>query len=1124
MFRRLAEEGAAATRESLATAGPLDLVEASRRAFADFAPDIAGAAVFLDDGAAETAHYACGASFLLGLGATNVFALPDASAVCSTTSGVPTNGTNGTTNGASLSSSNDEDDRRRRGSRLASLVDVAGAPLPADAPVVIFTHRFLNVVAPDVVEVVRQRPETSRVFVATAATAEAHAADARAAARAAGASAAAANEIANDAKAKQERALRTAVTAILKAHESHESHESHGLTRGRDVVTRQTKKKKGSGERADEEDAFAAADWGDWGSSEDDEKVELSGTSGTSCGDPQALDALSLLETQCDTRATRVHRASIARSDEEEDEDEETKRRKKSLESLESRFAAAYFPAPFVPLSAGAFVFPADSAAATASLRGSPEARQKDATRRSFLCPSYEDGTEEDGGDAPAPAGVGVLAATLAQFGFSACGFSRLECFAIGRVARAVARAVSAAGPPAEADTERRGTNGKPCALLLVDRVADVLTPALDEAFRGDDDDAFLAAALRISRRRCRTREGSFAAGFHSYPASFAFADFTFERSGNVGERDDDSDFDHSRRRSCGTHEVTLPGAYAHPNDAEARQFADASTRRTLLETAIAARRWVADAAREEGVFLPSDTTPGEPTEASRSAEVSPAFLRSTLVPFLEDPRLRLRRGAMTHAVALVAACLEDRARERRLRESADACGEDTSDASESGENAIAFSFADAVREMTRDAGNAVAARAGEGAAAAAIAASLRRTLEGSATTELTRRTPSREGETSAFRRRGLTRASAAVLAVAAYALAGEAAAFERRALGLGRVDFSSLNDEEEEDEEDSTDSTDARFRAAFRSDEKAKRDAARVASASPFGSRDESLTRDALADFVISSFARSDQSETLAANLAKNEQEKLFHETFHETSDDCDWLGNDLAAKLAARLADSRDESQSRSLLEETRDGVERFLRRCGDVARARRRYASCGGLVDFAEAVTANDASTRGLARVSKLDAHRSLAKELAERVSVGADGGGDFGNRFPKTDVERSSDSSSCSSACDDVTHVASSLGGFLKHGVGNVLGSFGFRGGSTLVSKPKPSDSPTVLIFFLGGITAREIRDVRAAAANLANLGGFGEFKFPENGTRVEDILVGSTGLLRAEGEDLVGMVA
>ena len=189
------------------------------------------------------------------------------------------------------------------------------------------------------------------------------------------------------------------------------------------------------------------------------------------------------------------------------------------------------------------------------------------------------------------------------------------------------------------------------------------------------------------------------------------------------------------------------------------------------------------------------------------------------------------------------------------------------------------------------------------------------------------------------------------------------------------------LNDEEEEDEENETD--DARFRAAlaFRSDEKAKREKAkRVASASPFGSRDESLLRDALADFVVQSFASSKQSE-ISANLAEQNE---------DLSDDPsdDWLGNDLAAKLAAAarrasgdsrespemFADSRE--SPRSLLGETRDGVERFLRRCGDVARARRRYASCGGLVDFAEAVTANDAIEN-----RRLDAHRSLAKELAD-----------------------------------------------------------------------------------------------------------------------------------------------
>jgi hypothetical protein len=111
MFRRLAEEGAAATRESLAKAGPLDLVEESRRAFADFAPDIAGAAVFLDDGAAETVHYACGASFLLGLGAKNVFALPAASAA-TTTERFPDDRTNSTTVRKIGESSNDRDPER----------------------------------------------------------------------------------------------------------------------------------------------------------------------------------------------------------------------------------------------------------------------------------------------------------------------------------------------------------------------------------------------------------------------------------------------------------------------------------------------------------------------------------------------------------------------------------------------------------------------------------------------------------------------------------------------------------------------------------------------------------------------------------------------------------------------------------------------------------------------------------------------------------------------------------------------------------------------------------------------------------------------------------------------------
>jgi hypothetical protein len=231
MFRRLAEEGAAATRESLAKAGPLDLVEESRRAFADFAPDIAGAAVFLDDGAAETVHYACGASFLLGLGAKNVFALPAASAA-TTTERFPDDRTNSTTVRKIGESSNDRDPQGDPPDhRLAPLLDVAGAPLPSDTRLVIFTHRLLKNVAPDVLELVKLRPETSKILVAAAATAEAHEADARAAARAAGASVSATNEIARDAKAKQERALRIAVKAILKNRRSASERDARRKTK-----------------------------------------------------------------------------------------------------------------------------------------------------------------------------------------------------------------------------------------------------------------------------------------------------------------------------------------------------------------------------------------------------------------------------------------------------------------------------------------------------------------------------------------------------------------------------------------------------------------------------------------------------------------------------------------------------------------------------------------------------------------------------------------------------------------------------------------------------------------------------------------------------------------------------
>jgi hypothetical protein len=1100
MFRRLAEEGAAATRESLAKAGPLDLVEESRRAFADFAPDIAGAAVFLDDGAAETVHYACGASFLLGLGAKNVFALPAASAA-TTTERFPDDRTNSTTVGKSGESSNDRDpETDPPDHRLAPLLDVTGAPLPKDTRLVIFTHRLLKNVANDVLELVKQRPETSKILVAVAATAEAHEADARAAARAAGASVSATNEIARDAKAKQERALRIAVKAILKNRRSASERDARRKTKtnaAEDSTNARVSSVSepllsGSG-------SFAAADWGDWGSETDE--VEP------------------------------VTKPRDVAADDDADEDENF---------VSSRFATAYFPAPFVPLSAGAFVLPADSAAATASLRSLSDASQTSNSKRP-LCPSFEDGTEEDGGDAPAPAGVGVIAATLAQMGFSSFGFSRFECFAIGRVARAVARAVSISGPPLESHaSERQRHDNRPCALLLVDRVADLLTPAIDEAFVGNDDDAFLAAKERVGARRLPV----FSRDENRTDAFFARADASFVLTNEAFRR----------KRAV---------AWAHPNDAEARRFVEASTRRTLPQTAVAARRWVADAAREEGVVFKTrrendddarknaedaydDKNAKASKNANANARVSASELRSMLEPFLDDPRVRLRRGAMTHAVAIVAECLEKR-EDARATASAE-----VSDASASPAAAAARSFAAAVREMTRDAARAVDARAGEGAAAAAVANSLRRTLESATRAAKETHVRSRreeddwEGKKKSRSREKdeappLALASAATLAVAAYALAGEAAAHERNALGLGQIDFSSLEEEasSSDEEEDEAFNVNEAFNV-----KRDARDVARAAShASPFGRGDETLLRDALADFVVAASASRTRvaSEVSSDKKAENsdartsdaekEDEKEKEERRKLTAASLDWLGSDLAARLVERagssratnasfsrnasastLADEEEEEEedfeSRALLLETRDGVERFVRRLGDVARARRRYASCGGLLDFAEASALGGFGTEENDVFSNRHHHRSLLKELAERVSVGADGG----------EGRNEKNTPHSYSAFVDVAHVASSLGGFLKSGVGAALGTFGLRGPS-VVSSPKPSDSPTVLIFVLGGITAREIRDVRAAAADVVG----NAFSVNENGAKVEDIVVGSTGLLRASGEDLVAMV-
>ena len=72
----------------------------------------------------------------------------------------------------------------------------------------------------------------------------------------------------------------------------------------------------------------------------------------------------------------------------------------------------------------------------------------------------------------------------------------RLECFALGRTSRAVARATAAAAAPENA---RRASSRLPgtAALVLVDRTADMLTPAVH-------DGGFLHRAVMMDREEGR--------------------------------------------------------------------------------------------------------------------------------------------------------------------------------------------------------------------------------------------------------------------------------------------------------------------------------------------------------------------------------------------------------------------------------------------------------------------------------------------------------------------------------------------------------------------------------------------------------------------------------------------
>ena len=160
MFRRLAGDGAGSDGGGLMAGGGggggggaswfggVDLVEEARRSFADVAADINGALVYMDEGAGEAAHFACGASFLFSLGALNVLSLE-------------------AVGGGRANDDCGDDPATAPPSQLAPVVpvDFSGLPAPPAAPVVIFITRMLHVADGDVRRCIGAHPSASRVTV-----------------------------------------------------------------------------------------------------------------------------------------------------------------------------------------------------------------------------------------------------------------------------------------------------------------------------------------------------------------------------------------------------------------------------------------------------------------------------------------------------------------------------------------------------------------------------------------------------------------------------------------------------------------------------------------------------------------------------------------------------------------------------------------------------------------------------------------------------------------------------------------------------------------------------------------------------------------------------------------------
>ena len=498
-------------------------------------------------------------------------------------------------------------------------VDVAGLHVvDPRTPVVIFTTRLLQRSKGDLLRCVGSHPGAASVTVFCAVSEEAHVAAAHAVATASGDPHAA--QASGQSYERLVRDLKLAASAIMSAEHAGSAPATKSPKRTGRTPRKPTR-------RADDDDDDG---WGD-------------DAGGDGWGDDWG-------ETESE------------KSEEDFHENSESDRTLDGMPSLHVR----YFPMPLTPLSRGAFVMPAAGAAASAAVAPPAAYRGAGSHPRSLssTAPPPDDGGDEDGAHAPVPPGVAVLANQLCAMG--AHMGVRLECFALGRTSRAVARATAAAAAP------EAGSHHPPsgtAALVLVDRTADMLTPAVH-------DGGFLHRAVMMARegeglgggtigkmwdetRKCGT--GGSRRGWNGRRYGGLDPSLPTAAARTPKECLSAGDF---------TSPGSVDGVLAHPRDVEACARLATVHARSVEDAAAATRRWLREATDSENV-----RPDGSPGFTSACGGVTSAELAAFAAPLAKDPKRNARHRALLELAAAVASALPGRCRNvDGLCERRDAC------------------------------------------------------------------------------------------------------------------------------------------------------------------------------------------------------------------------------------------------------------------------------------------------------------------------------------------------------------------------------------------------------------------------------------------------------------------